>query len=700
MNTAFTANAPSKTPAAAHNTRVLFAAGLFVVAVTAFLLHVMLVYAPLQGMDLQRYFANDVFSRPNLLADNDAPSAAMVPSHVQSFLLKTGGGPFMLRIAALFLHVAASALVFFLLRLLLRRYDAITVPMLGGLLMAVSPVGATAMTQSDGCAVMFAVVSALGGAACFLSGRDGPMGRRIVRVLLASWFAAAAAVVQPAFIPVPILYALLDFLRVRNSTFRIDWISYGILSVTGILVSFLFHLNHIPISFQTTYAGYALFPVAILAVCRFVDVLPIPMVKRALISILVLLLCAGTVNAFMQALRYADPVSQLERAISKGGDASYRRQLALHYYYMARQHKDKGEKRALTGEALSVWPMDEGFDTATPWERLLWGNALMEVNDPHHAAIMAAPLLEQAPLSQAGHLAARLKASALDANDAADEIAALFAFSARNADLTETETLKNARALALLGDMNGAAALLAPLPEFPEDSADGVFQQQVFAVSGSAKTFQETYRKQIMKDPQSVAGYAALAESCFGSGNLLRAFYWLEMVMRRAPDTEGAWELMGTIFALQKQTDYFISQWGGLKADMPQAWARLARRSAQGGAWEGSYAYARHAENAAGLSAEEYMAVFAVENKELDRAEEWLARAVEAHPLSYFPRLFKADLAIARNAPDEARRYLDEARLLQAPESEITRRASRLKPTPDMGKPSGGSQPPVRTYIQ
>jgi hypothetical protein len=62
--------------------------------------------------------------------------------------------------------------------------------------------------------------------------------------------------------------------------------------------------------------------------------------------------------------------------------------------------------------------------------------------------------------------------------------------------------------------------------------------------------------------------------------------------------------------------------------------------------------------------------------------------------------LFKADLAIAGNAPNDARRYLDEARLLQAPESEIEKRAARLRQGRDAAKPSSRPQMPVRSYIQ
>ena len=107
MNTAFAANGSTTAPPE-NSLRVLFTAGLFVVAMAAFMLHVMLIYAPLQGKDLQRYFQNDVFSRPATSLDGEeTPPVAAMPVYVHSFLGKVFGGPSVLWVASLFLHVAA-----------------------------------------------------------------------------------------------------------------------------------------------------------------------------------------------------------------------------------------------------------------------------------------------------------------------------------------------------------------------------------------------------------------------------------------------------------------------------------------------------------------------------------------------------------------------------------------------------------------
>jgi len=313
---------------------------------------------------------------------------------------------------------------------------------------------------------------------------------------------------------------------------------------------------------------------------------------------------------------------------------------------------------------------------------------------------MVSPVLEHTPFTTEGLRAARLTAAALDETDNAAEIAALFSFVSGKDTLTETETLKYARCVFRLGDMNRAANLFGSLQEFPEDSADGMLQRQALATAKTAGALQESYRKEIINDPQSISGYAALAEASYASGNLLRAFYWLEMTLRRNPDTEGAWELMGTLFALQDSPEYFISQWGALKQDAAQPWFNLARRAAHNTAWDASYKYAGNAVRTGGLSAEEYMALFAVELNQLSRAEEWLSRAVKAHPLSYTPRLLKADVAIAQGDTGEARRYLDEARLLQAPEAEINKRLAQLRQNEKSESSPGTSFEPVRTYIQ
>ncbi|HOC68008.1 MAG: hypothetical protein BWX80_03290 [Candidatus Hydrogenedentes bacterium ADurb.Bin101] len=703
MNTAFAANGSTTAPPE-NSLRVLFTAGLFVVAMAAFMLHVMLIYAPLQGKDLQRYFQNDVFSRPATSLDGEEPPpVAAMPVYVHSFLGKVFGGPSVLRVASLFLHVAASTLVFYLLLFWLKRRETILVPLLGGLLMAITPAGAAAMTQSDGWAMVLATVLALGGAVCFLSGTGTTSPGDLVKVFVSAWFAAAAAAAYPALVIVSVLYVALDLSRARGGHILsscVDWTSYGILLASGILVFFLLYRNPGSVSFQAPFVWYLVSPVIILMVCRFVDVVPMGLAKRVLVCLLALSLIAGAAVAFMQSLRYADPVWQLEEQISSNEGAPFRRQLALHYYYTAEQQKNGDEKRARIGEALSLWPLSEGMAESLPWERLLWGKALLQVNDRGNAVAMIAPLLNQTPLSPAGCLAARLMATALDEKEKAPETAALLDFASRQGNLSEEEKLRYARSLFLLGDMNGAAGVFASLPEYPEDGPDGNVQRQALAAVDTAGKFQESYRKQIMENPQSISGYVALAESCVASGNLLRAFYWLELVLRRAPDTEGAWELLGTIFALQRQQDYFIRQWGAMKTAAPEAWVRLARRTAHGGAWDAAFEYVKYPGITAGVSAEEYMAVFAVETKDFDRAEQWLTRAVEAHPLSYGPRLFKADLAIAGNAPNDARRYLDEARLLQAPESEIEKRAARLRQGRDAAKPSSRPQMPVRSYIQ
>ncbi|HQN02159.1 MAG TPA: hypothetical protein PLL36_13855, partial [Candidatus Hydrogenedentes bacterium] len=424
MNTAFAANGSTTAPPE-NSLRVLFTAGLFVVAMAAFMLHVMLIYAPLQGKDLQRYFQNDVFSRPATSLDGEEPPpVAAMPVYVHSFLGKVFGGPSVLRVASLFLHVAASTLVFYLLLFWLKRRETILVPLLGGLLMAITPAGAAAMTQSDGWAMVLATVLALGGAVCFLSGTGTTSPGDLVKVFVSAWFAAAAAAAYPALVIVSVLYVALDLSRARGGHILsscVDWTSYGILLASGILVFFLLYRNPGPVSFQTPFVWYLVSPVVILMVCRFVDVVPMGLAKRVLLCLLALSLVAGAAVAFMQSLWYADPVWQLEKQISSKEDAPFRRQLALHYYYAAEQQKNKDEKRARIGEALSLWPLSEGMEESLPWERLLWGKALLQVNDRGNAVAMVAPLLNRTPLSPAGRLAARLMATALDEKEKAPE---------------------------------------------------------------------------------------------------------------------------------------------------------------------------------------------------------------------------------------------------------------------------------------
>ncbi len=694
------------------NTQVLFLTGLFVVAAVAFILHVTLFYAPLQGEDLERYFQNDMLSQSVVspISEENSPCAAM-PTWIQSILWRLFDGVSALRITAILLHVLVSALLFVLIRIWLARDDKIGIPLLGGLLMAVVPAGAVTMSQSEGWAVLLACSFALAGGVLFLSGTADPAGTDYLRVLSAAWCAAAAVASHPAMVLAPLFYLALDLLRVGNeprSKGAFDWKPRGIVFAAGLLALIVLHYNDSMISFASPYLLYALFAAAILILCRGVDAIPVPVVKRVFCGLLALLLLIGAAFSFMQVLRRADPETGLARHISTQGDAPYRRQLALQYLDKAFREKDKKEQQALFAEAASLWPQEEEVATCQVWERLLLAEILMKLDKGAAAATMIAPLLDQVPFETAGRRAARLKAGALgtagetavDKSDASTEIAALYSFATKYETLSAEENLLYARSLSDLGDMTGAANLFASLPEYPKDSPEGIAQRQALTAADNATNFRDDYRKKVMEDPHSAAGYVALARSCFLEGNLLRAFYWLEMTLRREPNTEGAWELLGTLLALRNQSAYFISQWGPLKADMPQAWLLLARSAAAASSWEAAYEYAKHAAGKSGLSPEEFMAAFAVESGQLDRAEQWLARAVEMYPLAYSPRLLKADLAIAGNRPDDARRFLDEARLMQAPEAEITQRLERLKQSSVDKTTSPGPFKPVRTYIQ
>ncbi len=94
------------------------------------------------------------------------------------------------------------------------------------------------------------------------------------------------------------------------------------------------------------------------------------------------------------------------------------------------------------------------------------------------------------------------------------------------------------------------------------------------------------------------------------------------------------------------------------------------------------------------------MAAFALEMQRPAVADDWLQKAIEAHPDAYGPWLFKTDIALSRQQFDEARRAIEEARRRSAPEEEIEKRKT-LFDAPDAQAPE--TPPifePVRSVIQ
>jgi len=447
------------------------------------------------------------------------------------------------------------------------------------------------------------------------------------------------------------------------------------------------------VSYLATVAGA-------LVACRVVERMHAVVLRRGLVALLALLVPVGAVISFWLALACVDPIVHLENQIARKDEDALRHRLAMQYYEKALRQDTLEERRALAMQAVDAWNACKGDASFSACETILRARALVDAGRTGEAAGAVSSLLQKAPFTPMGRAAARLRASVLEVGREKETVD-LFAFAAENNEpLSGEERLRYARALAGLGDIETARETLATMPELPQDSPEGGFQRSVVDASNGGRTLQESYRKKISQNPKDLSAYVDLAKGCLLSGNNLRAFYFLEMVLRREPANREAWEYLGMVFARVKQPACFISQWGAAVPERSQAWFALAGRAAKAGFWDAAFDYIKAFAGTGVPSAEEYMAVFALESKRADLAEQWVSRAVEAHPESYSPRLLQADIALAGNAPDKALAFLEEARRLQAPEAELRKRTERLPGGQVMAPSPGEPFQPVRTYIQ
>lgn len=690
---------------AAGSTSALGLTGSFLVVTTAFVLHFLLVYAPLQGVELERYL------QAYLTADTGAAleagglvSAPALPRFLVSAAWHLGGGTItLIRIVSLLLHVFAVALSFRLLWIWLGRQESIILPLLGGMLVAVSPASVAVISQADGWGILLAVDLFMAACCLYLTGNQRSNGEAWGRIALCCCCSAAAAAACPLMAVGPVVILLMDRLRVKEGHSRVpsgDWCFPGTILASGLAVLTVMYVGGSSFDIELPAQFYAATIGGGLCVCRLLEFVPGMRVRRAAVLVLALLLPAGAVVSFMSSLACADPVSRLEKLSSNGADAETQRRLALQYYEKSLRQDNPEAGRMLAAQSAAAWPAGTASGPQLPWETLLRARALTESGSREEAANMIMPVLEEVPFKKTGIAAARLRASVLEGTDASGS-ATLFAFAAgSDAGFTDEELLAYARALVYLGDIEKAREMLSRLPEYEKDSPGGILHRGVVDASNNARTLQESYRRKISRNPADISAYVDLAKGSLLSGNSLRAFYFLEMALRRDSGNMEAWEHLGLVFARQNQAADFIGRWGAGKESASQAWFSLARRAAQAGIWNAAFEYVKGVAAAGMPSAEEYVAVFAIEAKREDVAREWIARAIETHPDSYSPRLLQADIALAGNAPDEARAFLEEARRLQAPEEELRKRQDRLPGGPPASSVTGEPFEPVRTYIQ
>ena len=250
-----------------------------------------------------------------------------------------------------------------------------------------------------------------------------------------------------------------------------------------------------------------------------------------------------------------------------------------------------------------------------------------------------------------------------------------------------------------LGDMANATRQFVACTEIEEGSDLALLKKQATAAYSTATTLLEKAREKMMEAPTDPEGLILSAQRELLLGNTIRAFYWLDLTLRRAPEEERAWQLLGVVFARHNQVEQFIAQWGASKPQGDQAWLKLAQQAAQLQEWESALAFANRFVTAETPSAEEVLAAFALDRRNPKIAQEWLEKATIKRPESPSPWLVLADLAIALQQPASAQTYLQEAAARNASAEEIEKRKVRLEGGA-AERPEVTPFEPVRSYIQ
>ena len=175
--------------------------------------------------------------------------------------------------------------------------------------------------------------------------------------------------------------------------------------------------------------------------------------------------------------------------------------------------------------------------------RRILGQRLLELGKVEQAAQLLEPFLNEAPFDEVGHAAALALARATDEKEQPGQIADYYAFALRTQEFPDGDVMRYGKTLMALGDTESAAQQFATLPEAPENSETDIFRKQAAMAHNTAQTLLDKAREQMTENPSDPAGYVTSAERELLLGNAMRAFYWLELALRRDPEQEKAWEI-------------------------------------------------------------------------------------------------------------------------------------------------------------
>jgi Tfp pilus assembly protein PilF len=329
-----------------------------------------------------------------------------------------------------------------------------------------------------------------------------------------------------------------------------------------------------------------------------------------------------------------------------------------------------------------------------------WAMALIAANKPEEALPLFRQALRLNPFDRESALwMAHIyenKAASEESREPLRRAIDYYQRAERLAPLAPEQEIRFAMTLAALGDIEQAYPRLFRATGGEEDSPWMPMLQQFDAMLRQIQSVDQAAATQLAQNTTAAEGIAGLAEAALLRGQTQRAFYLLELALRRAPGHDPAWILMGAACAQMEGADHFLEKWGRQRRRDKTVWDELARRCARSGAWEASLRYLDYAVGGGERpeQAEIRLAEIALEMKQTQRAQWWLQQAVEKRPEDPAPWLRMADLAIEAQDKTRAGQFLAEAEKRHAFPEDIEARSKKA------GLDSGVPFSPVRTIIR
>ena len=347
-------------------------------------------------------------------------------------------------------------------------------------------------------------------------------------------------------------------------------------------------------------------------------------------------------------------------------------------FYRAALERDNNDPEILAGMAMALLAANRPDEALPLFHQALHGNPF-----DRESTLQIARILETKAATTDDRNFLR---AALDYYRRAEHLAPLS---------PETET-RYAMLLAALGDIEQALPRLHRAIGADTDSPMMPVVQQLDLLARQIQAVDKNASDLLMQNASSVEAITGLAEAAFLRGQTMRAFYYLDLALRRTPENDHAWVLMGCTRAQMNAVENFLDEWGRKRRRDHAVWEDLARHCARAGAWEAALRYLGHASQGGEHPdrAEIRMADIALELRQPQRAQMLLQQTAEKAPEDPAPWLRLADLAIEAQDKTRAGQFLAEAEKRHAFPENIEARRKKAGIDPDT------PFAPVRTIIR